>query len=395
MDWSITNLVPFDIGQSFLAYESSNLREKEVLINAITDICNDMQFEIIDSDIASCFLAVKLNCNISCYLLEYGIGVFVLENFRDKDINLVKDEFDNEIPCVIYYCKQKARELILKKPNDEIKIIREFMKMIWNLIGENERKYSASEKYKNTGLSYVLAIYHIVGLGNGVIKDKDLNIDILMNPSIISKVCGRENWKMIKNSILNHEFKGYNAVEYNASTVIASSWSAVAVIEDEETEAIKKVIDYEIELQASWFLFDCLIDNIKKNDLSNLDLQKEKSLATNVSLDISVILGANMSMSEKTAFESIYSTTGFEALRDKLFLLLENRIAIAEAKISEKQVKYGIITEMLLLMFTLVSIYDPLRNLANGSLQDKDIIVGCILIVLFIVYYIITRMKEK
>ena len=46
-------------------------------------------------------------------------------------------------------------------------------------------------------------------------------------------------------------------------------------------------------------------------------------------------------------------------------------------------------------MFTLVSIYDPLRNLANGSLQDKDIIVGCILIVLFIVYYIITRMKEK
>lgn len=395
MDWSITNLVPFDIGQSFLAYESSNLREKEVLINAITDICNDMQFEIIDSDISSCFLAVKLNCNISCYLLEYGIGVFVLENFRDKDINLVKDEFDNEIPCVIYYCKQKARELILKKPNDEIKIIREFMKMIWNLIGENERKYSASEKYKNNGLSYVLAIYHIVGLDDGIIKDKDLNIDILMNPSIISKVCGREHWKMIKNSISNHEFKGYNAVEYNATSVIASSWSAVAVIEDEETEAIKRVIDYEIELQASWFLFDCLIDNIKKNDLSNLDLQKEKSLATNVSLDISVILGANMSMSEKNAFESIYSTTGFEALRDKLFLLLENRIAIEEAKISEKQVKYGIITEMLLLMFTLVSIYDPLRNLANGSLQDKDIIVGCILIVLFIVYYIITRMKEK
>ena len=200
---------------------------------------------------------------------------------------------------------------------------------------------------------------------------------------------------MWQRTLENDEFKGYNAVEYNATSVIASSWSAVAVIEDEETEAIKRVIDYEIELQASWFLFDCLIDNIKKNDLSNLDLQKEKSLATNVSLDISVILGANMSMSEKNAFESIYSTTGFEALRDKLFLLLENRIAIEEAKISEKQVKYGIITEMLLLMFTLVSIYDPLRNLANGSLQDKDIIVGCILIVLFIVYYIITRMKEK
>ena len=93
--------------------------------------------------------------------------------------------------------------------------------------------------------------------------------------------------------------KGYNLKEYTAISVVASSWSAVAVIENEETEVIEKIINYEINAQASWFLFDCLVDNINKSNMTNLDLQKEKSLATNVSLDMSIILGANMSLSEK------------------------------------------------------------------------------------------------
>ena len=189
--------------------------------------------------------------------------------------------------------------------------------------------------------------------------------------------------------------KGYNLKEYTAISVVASSWSAVAVIENEETEVIEKIINYEINAQASWFLFDCLVDNINKSNMTNLDLQKEKSLATNVSLDMSIILDANMSLSEKNVLESIFRTTGFEALRDKLFLLLENRIAIAEAKISERQVKYGIVTEILLVLFTLVSIYEPIRNLISGSLQTVDIVLGIFMIVIFIICSIMIIRREK
>lgn len=269
------------------------------------------------------------------------------------------------------------------------------MKKVWSLISIYERPYSATESYKYAGFSYVFSIYHIIDPAENLLKAKNENIDLLMNPSIIHKICDETQWDAIKTKILDYDMKGYNLKEYTAISVVASSWSAVAVIENEETEVIEKIINYEINAQASWFLFDCLVDNINKSNMTNLDLQKEKSLATNVSLDMSIILGANMSLSEKNVLESIFRTTGFEALRDKLFLLLENRIAIAEAKISERQVKYGIVTEILLVLFTLVSIYEPIRNLISGSLQTVDIVLGIFMIVIFIICSIMIIRREK
>lgn len=130
--------------------------------------------------------------------------------------------------------------------------------------------------YKYAGFSYVFSIYHIIDPAENLLKAKNENIDLLMNPSIIHKICDETQWDAIKTKILDYDMKGYNLKEYTAISVVASSWSAVAVIENEETEVIEKIINYEINAQASWFLFDCLVDNINKSNMTNLDLQKEK-----------------------------------------------------------------------------------------------------------------------
>lgn len=122
----------------------------------------------------------------------------------------------------------------------------------------------------------MFSIYHIIDPTENLLKAKNENIDLLMNPSIIHKICDETQWDAIKTKILDYDMKGYNLKEYTAISVVASSWSAVAVIENEETEVIEKIINYEINAQASWFLFDCLVDNINKSNMTNLDLQKEK-----------------------------------------------------------------------------------------------------------------------
>ena len=129
--------------------------------------------------------------------------------------------------------------------------------------------------------------------------------------------------------------------------------------------------------------------------MTNISLQKEKSLASNMSLEVSNILSANISSNEKKALESIYATSGFETLKDKLFLLLENRIAIEEARISHRQGIYGIISEILLVLFTLVSIYEPIKNLFNGTLSTTDIIVGIIMLIVLVICSILIIEKEK
>ncbi|ATV07003.1 hypothetical protein KST04_06900 [Fusobacterium vincentii] len=395
MNWSITHIVPFDIGYSFVNYRRSNQQVRERIINSLKDFCESNGYEIFETQISKCFFNVKFNENISCFLLEYGIGIFVVKNIKEIDLKKVKEKFEDNISCVLYYSKQKEQKLILECQSKSFEVFKIFMKKVWSLINTYERPYSASEKYKYAGFSYVFSIYHIIDPTENLLKAKNENIDLLMNPSIIHKLYDETQWDVIKTKILDYNMKGYNLKECMATSVVASSWSAVAVIENEETEVIEKIINYEINAQASWFLFDCLVDNINKSNMTNLDLQKEKSLATNVSLDMSIILSANMSLSEKNVLESIFSTTGFEALRDKLFLLLENRIAIAEAKISERQVKYGIVTEILLVLFTLVSIYEPIKNLISGSLQTVDIVLGIFMIIIFIICSIMIIRREK
>lgn len=126
-----------------------------------------------------------------------------------------------------------------------------------------------------------------------------------------------------------------------------------------------------------------------------VDLQNEKSIFTCVDLDISNIISANMKSSEKDYMQIIYDTSGINVLKQKLELLLQNKIAIAEAKLAEKQKVYGIITEILLVVFTLVSIYEPIQNLIEKNIKKSDIIVLSIMLIALLCSAFFIVRKEK
>lgn len=270
-----------------------------------------------------------------------------------------------------------------------------FMQLVWKSVDKKIRPYSSNESYKHNGLSYILSIYHIIDDSNTFNNPECNELSLLMNPSILSNILVEEQWTAIGKKIESYSKKEYFIKDYNDSTKIAASWSAVAVIEPHKSNVINKIVAYEVMLQASWFLFDCIIDNIKNTQMTNIALQKEKSLASNMSLEVSNILSANISTNEKNALDIIYSTSGFDTLKEKLFLLLENRIAIEEARINHRQGIYGIISEILLVLFTLVSIYDPIKNLANGTLSTTDIIIGIIMLIVLVVCSVLIIGKEK
>ena len=93
--------------------------------------------------------------------------------------------------------------------------------------------------------------------------------------------------------------------------------------------------------------------------------------------------------------EAIYNSSGIDTVKKKLMLLLDNRIARGEAKSNEQQKKYGIITEILLVLFTLVSIYEPVKNLIDGKLVISDYIVGGIMLVAFAICSFFIIKKER
>ena len=89
-------------------------------------------------------------------------------------------------------------------------------------------------------MSYVLTIYHI--LDENINIHEDRNIDLLMNPSIMSEILNEDKWNDIKNRIASYRPIGYKCDEYNESSSVISSWSAVAVIEKGEG---KKLVEKE------------------------------------------------------------------------------------------------------------------------------------------------------
>lgn len=399
MENRLIHIAPFDIGCSFFDYEHTKNQSKKEFIKSVLSNCQEKGIVIdeVPNDKAPnnkyMFIA-KLNEKISCYLLECGVGVFTFKNLDIPDMTHFNEVFDNDFICNLYYRKKAEQKRILNQEED-IKIVENFMDVVWSSVRKMMRPFSACNDYKHKGLSYVMSVYHIIDNSKNLGQECNRDIDLLMNPSILSEIEEEEKWNSIKDKITKYKEIGYNRQEFSDVSVVVSSWSAVAVVEEKETKAILKIIDYEVSLQASWFLFDCIIDNIKKSKLSNLDLQREKSLATNVSLEISNILSANMSTNEKNIMESIYVTSGINKLKDKLFLLLENRISIEEAIISQKQGIYGMITEILLVLFTLVSIYEPVKNIISGTICKTDLVIGGIMIIVLIIYSILIIVKGR
>ena len=132
-----------------------------------------------------------------------------------------------------------------------------------------------------------------------------------------------------------------------------------------------------------------MIDNLKHDHLSAVELQNYKSIYTGVNLEVDNIISANMSTCDINFMNLIKDTSGIELIKQKLDLLLNNKIALENAKSAEKQTVYGIITEIL------VSIYEPILNVINRKISHNDIIVLIVMgIALAISSFFIIR-KEK
>jgi len=386
----IIYIIPFDIGCSFLEYEY-NKKQKES--DFLTTLREKTKGKNIDIDIKCCkkyMCIVTIDEYTQCILLKSGIGVFIIKYLPISDKTGFQIEFKDFPVCMLYYNKKSTQKNILDH-NGDFKKLRDFMQIVWNSTAKNTRALSANISYKHSGLSYSMAIYHLIESN----YPEKLNVSLLMNPDILSGILSKDKWASIKDKIPLCDKKEFNSIDFTSTSKVLSSWSAVAVLEKEETDTIMKIIAYETELQASWFLFDCMIDNINGTNMSLVNLQKAKNLITNVSLDINTILSANIGTNEKNIMNDIYTTSGIQMLEKKLDLLLENRIALAEAKLYEKQGIYSTITEILLILFTLVSIYEPVKSMLTGSLSKSDIIVGAIMLLLFLISTIFIIKKEK
>ncbi len=377
MYYDLIHIVPFDMGVSFLGYENMKKNAKEEYLDGVGRLFAGCA---VDQKDGHYLCVVKISDHVECRMFNFGIGVFVIRGLPEKK----KDELDAAFPqsfaCPAYYKKKTEQRAILHGDTDdpEIAAVFDAMRKIWSLQKGSVRPFSSNEQYRSNGLSYVLTVYHIADRQIELQDNKQL--DLLMNPVILNEILNEDKWSSINARVNAYRPVGYQEEPFNDSSSVIASWSAVAVVEKKATALLDSIIRYEVDLQSAWFLFDALIDNLNSGQLSDLELQRYKSTATDVYLDISNTLSANMSTSQKRSKKIIYDTSGLEEIKEKCILLLENRINIEQAKQSSQRAVDGMVSEILLVAFTLIQIYEPLKNMVKGVMTREDLIVGAIVL---------------
>ncbi|WP_158654801.1 hypothetical protein [Helicobacter cetorum] len=275
------------------------------------------------------------------------------------------------------------KKIIEKEIFSQSCVINKLIKELWD-IPKNKalsRPITCDESFCNHGFSYILAVYCL----ENHISDKS-KLDLLMNPAILKNITEEQHWNSILEQINQYEPIGYKSHRIDDTTDIIASWSGVGIIQSILQDKNKEmIIQYEVKLQAVWFLFDCLIENIKNHSYSLLELEKIKSMVALIDLEIEYFFDANISTTEKNAYNIIFETSGYRIIKHKLQVLLDNKIMIEKAKITQKRAKYSKSTEALLLLIALAQIYEPLVNLFSKEVHHTQISVMLVLIVVFIV----------
>lgn len=392
MSYHLIHIVPFDIGCSFIDYSAYKMQDKDDFIQRVIEKCQNRILSI-RKGVSPYMLEAEIGPSVRCVLLDMGVGVFVVRGLNFPIPPRFSEIFQNDFAGNIYYQKKCGQKYILEELCKE-SAVQFFMNAVWSSVPKKSREFSASASYKSRGFSYVMTLYHIeqvAGLGP---EQFEKNIDILMNPGILKNILQPDQWESIREKFATYTCGAYQRAEYDSTIHIASSWSAVAVI-GPGIAVLDQVVEYEILLQASWFLYDSLFDDLSQQKFSYLELQLTNNLKKTVCLNINTILSANMSTSEMNTLQVIYDTSGIRQQEERLTLQLENLIELEKVKISNKQKTYSCLTEILLALFTLVSIHEPIAKLISGTFTKVDLTVGIVIALVFIVVSIFIIGKEK
>ena len=148
-------------------------------------------------------------------------------------------------------------------------------------------------------------------------------------------------------------------------------------------------------LQGCWFLLDVMIDNLENENFSSMDLQKCRAIVSEIYLSVDTKISANMSTSDRLSTDIIYETSGIELVKRKAFMLLDSRISIEQTKRENRQTLSGIITEILLIAFTLFQIHTPVKNILTGNLTSADVFTMITLVLVLILCSVLIVKKEK
>lgn len=332
--------------------------------------------------IDGCIAKFRIHEQMACYVLVSGIAVF----FEIGDPIDYADE--NYFSLEVFHQRQVYEDdyCVNSEETDRKKPLYDFLRLMWKCVGRKEFSYSASDDYCNHGISYTLCItmVHIPGLvSNQVDEQLRRNFRAILDTSAFSNILSREQWPAIRQRIDSDDCSDLQLRELSETLVFADNWSGVLVAGDLEKNrtCITWLMEFEIFLQANWFLFDAYCQNIVRQDLSAVELQGILNRVEMIKVKLDNDISSNMEQSRHIMRNSLIASSDIGTIYSKMHGLVTSKMKLKVMDNDHKKSRFALFSDLSLLIIALLEVYAVVNDLLyKETFTRQDLITTVIML---------------
>ena len=316
--------------------------------------------------IIGCIASYNITENLSCYIMDNGIVVFFEKGqpipFEDADYFSLPAFHERQI-YEDEYCTNP-------KVTPEKQPLYDFLQLLWDCVENKEFHYSSSPEFGNHGIQYTLCITMIDDpdlVSHDIPEQMKRNIHALLDTSAFNNILQKSQWDLIKKHVDCDDISQLNLLDLSETLVFADNWSGVLLAGDlsHNQTCIDWLLEFEILLQSQWLLFYAYCENVSRQNMSAMDLQKILNSVEFAKINLDNDISSNMEQCRHIMRNSLIRSSDINTIYFRMHGLVSNKLKMKLMEDDRKKARFSLFSDLSLLSIALLELYGVIDQLLS------------------------------
>ena len=316
--------------------------------------------------IIGCIASYTITDRLMCYIMDSGIVVF----FEKGEPIAVEDPAYFSLPA--YHERQIYEDDYCKNPavTPRKKPLYDFLNLLWSCIDKTEYHYSASKEFGNHGIQYTLCITMIDDpdlVANNISESMKRNIHALVDTSAFNNILQETQWDLIRNHVDTDDISQIKLLELSETLVFSDNWSGVVLAGDlaHNQNCLQWLLEFEVLLQAQWLLFYAYLENVSRQNMSAIELQRILNSVEFAKINLDNDISSNMEQCRHIMRNSLIQSSDINTIFFRMHGMVSNKLKMKLMEDDRKKARFSLFSDLSLLTIALLELYGVLDQILS------------------------------
>ena len=316
--------------------------------------------------ITGCIASYTVTENLSCYIMDSGIAVF----FEKGDPIPIADMDYFSLPTFHERQIYEDDYCVNHKVSERKKALYDFLHLLWDCVDSKDFHYSASTEFGNQGIPYTLCITMIDDpdlISHNISQQMKRNIHALIDTSAFNNILQESQWDLIKKHIDSDDISQLKLMELSETLVFTDNWSGVLLAGDlsHNKTCIDWLLEFEVLLQSQWLLFYAYCENVSRQNMSAMDLQKILNSVEFAKINLDNDISSNMEQCRHDMRNSLIRSSDINTIYFRMHGMVTNKLKMKLMEDDRKKARFSLFSDLSLLSIALLELYGVMDQLLS------------------------------